>query len=83
VAGAPPASAPFDIVFLDPPYDARCWRSGRGAAWRRLAPDARVYVEQRAREGSAGVARDVEAHSRRAGWVRSVIIYFPFEIWAT
>ena len=45
-------SAPFDIVFVDPPYDLdllepvlRSLASGQF-----LGPDARVYVEHRARE---------------------------------
>ena len=45
--------APFDIVFLDPPYDAALL-SEAGAALVRaalLAPGARIYVEHRARDG--------------------------------
>src|SRR4051812_2402971 len=44
--------APFDIVFLDPPYDAGLWSEAAAALVRGalLAPDARVYVEHRARE---------------------------------
>jgi 16S rRNA (guanine966-N2)-methyltransferase len=44
---------PFDIVFLDPPYDAALWAEVATALVRgaRLAPDARVYIEHRAREG--------------------------------
>jgi 16S rRNA (guanine966-N2)-methyltransferase len=45
--------APFDIVFLDPPYDSALL-SGVAAALVRgalLAPDARIYVEHRARDG--------------------------------
>jgi len=44
--------APFDIVFLDPPYDAALWSEVASALVRgaRLAPDARVYIEHRARE---------------------------------
>lgn len=43
---------PFDIVFLDPPYDASLWSDVAAALVRGglLAPDARVYVEHRARE---------------------------------
>ena len=45
--------APFDIVFLDPPYDAALLSQVAGALTRGalLAPDARIYVEHRAREG--------------------------------
>jgi len=44
---------PFDIVFLDPPYDSALLSDvaaalARGAL---LAPDARIYVEHRARDG--------------------------------
>ena len=46
-------SAPFDIVFVDPPYDAALWSEAAAALVRGalLAPDARVYIEHRAREG--------------------------------
>jgi 16S rRNA (guanine966-N2)-methyltransferase len=47
----PPAQA-FDIVFLDPPFDAALWSRAAallaGNGW--LAADARVYLERRARE---------------------------------
>jgi 16S rRNA (guanine966-N2)-methyltransferase len=48
--GAPPAA--FDIVFMDPPYDAALLGEAAAAlaTHARLAPDARVYVERRARE---------------------------------
>ena len=44
---------PFDIVFLDPPYDAALWSKAAAALvrGRLLAPEARVYIEHRAREG--------------------------------
>ena len=43
---------PFDIVFLDPPYDAELLSATAHALAHsgRLAPDARVYLECRARE---------------------------------
>lgn len=46
-------STPYDIVFLDPPYDSALLSEAalalaRGAL---LAPDARIYVEHRARDG--------------------------------
>ncbi len=43
---------PYDIVFLDPPYDAGLLAAGAAALVEhgRLAPDARVYLELRARE---------------------------------
>jgi 16S rRNA (guanine966-N2)-methyltransferase len=48
---------PFDVVFLDPPYDASLLSAAARAltagTW--LAPDARVYVERRAREPLSGL----------------------------
>ena len=45
--------APYDIVFLDPPYDAALWSAAATALVRSglLSADARIYVEHRAREG--------------------------------
>jgi 16S rRNA (guanine966-N2)-methyltransferase len=44
--------APFDIVFLDPPYDSSLLAAAADGLARsgRLAPDARVYLERRARD---------------------------------
>jgi 16S rRNA (guanine966-N2)-methyltransferase len=42
--------APYDIVFLDPPFDANLLASAAGALVGKLAADARVYLERRARE---------------------------------
>lgn len=49
---APGADAPFDIVFLDPPYDAAVLGAAAASlvAQRRLASDARIYLERRARD---------------------------------
>jgi 16S rRNA (guanine966-N2)-methyltransferase len=46
------SAAPFDIVFLDPPYDAAVLATAAAGlvAHGQLAPDARVYVERRARD---------------------------------
>jgi 16S rRNA (guanine966-N2)-methyltransferase len=43
---------PFDIVFLDPPYDSAGLSAAAAALTThgRLAPDARIYVERRARD---------------------------------
>jgi len=43
---------PFDIVFVDPPYDSELLESSLSVLARPglLAPDARIYVEHRARE---------------------------------
>jgi 16S rRNA (guanine966-N2)-methyltransferase len=42
--------APFDIVFLDPPYDSDLLAAAAAALVGKLAPDARIYVERRARD---------------------------------
>jgi 16S rRNA (guanine966-N2)-methyltransferase len=49
---APQPQAPFDIVFLDPPYDASVLGAAAAglADHGRLAPDARIYLERRARD---------------------------------
>lgn len=46
------AGTPFDIVFVDPPYDLNLQESVLQSLANRqlLAPDARIYVEHRARE---------------------------------
>ena len=52
-SGAPsPAPPAFDIVFLDPPYDAELLGAAAAAlvTGGHLAADARVYLERRARE---------------------------------
>jgi 16S rRNA (guanine966-N2)-methyltransferase len=48
----PRVGAPFDIVFLDPPFDAAVLATAAEglAAHGWLAPDARIYVELRARD---------------------------------
>lgn len=45
-------ATPFDIVLLDPPYDAGLLEKAASALARPgwLAPDARIYVERRARD---------------------------------
>ena len=47
-----PGDLKFDVVFVDPPYDANLQAAVLAALATRgaLAPDARVYVEHRARE---------------------------------
>jgi len=42
----------FDLIFLDPPYDAQLLSAAAAAlaGSDRLAPDARVYLESRARD---------------------------------
>jgi 16S rRNA (guanine966-N2)-methyltransferase len=41
---------PFDIVFLDPPYDSNLLETAATALAGRLAADARLYLERRARD---------------------------------
>ena len=44
------AEPSFDIVFLDPPYDSDLLAAAAAALDGQLAPDARIYVERRARD---------------------------------
>ena len=44
------ALPPFDIVFLDPPYDSDLLEAAATALAGRLAADARLYLERRARD---------------------------------
>lgn len=46
------SNAPYDIVFLDPPYDADVLAAAAAGLVTHgcLAPDARIYVERRARD---------------------------------
>jgi 16S rRNA (guanine966-N2)-methyltransferase len=65
-------SAAFDIVFLDPPYDAALLGEAAAAlvSRRRLSPDARVYVERRAGDAMAAMpAAWRELRAGRAGEV--------------
>jgi 16S rRNA (guanine966-N2)-methyltransferase len=66
-----PAPAPFDIVFLDPPYDSALLSAAATAlAPSFLAPDARVYLERRANEPLAALPPSWnELRSGRAGEV--------------
>jgi 16S rRNA (guanine966-N2)-methyltransferase len=52
LAQPPGDAARFDVVFLDPPYDAQLLSAAAAAlaGSGRLAPDARVYLERRARD---------------------------------
>ena len=65
-------AAPFDIVFLDPPYDANLLSAAACGlvAGKLLAPDARVYVEHRAREPLSGLPGEWQSiRDGRAGEV--------------
>jgi 16S rRNA (guanine966-N2)-methyltransferase len=44
------ATSGYDIVFLDPPYDADLLAPASAALAGKLGPDARIYVERRVRE---------------------------------
>jgi 16S rRNA (guanine966-N2)-methyltransferase len=44
------AEPPFDIVFLDPPYDSNLLETAATALAGRFAADARLYLERRARD---------------------------------
>jgi 16S rRNA (guanine966-N2)-methyltransferase len=46
----PVSEPPFDIVFLDPPYDSDLLATAAATLGSRLAPDARIYLERRARD---------------------------------
>jgi 16S rRNA (guanine966-N2)-methyltransferase len=64
--------APFDIVFIDPPFDAALVSAAALAlvARGRLAPDARIYVEKRARDPSPALPEGWrEQRAGRAGEV--------------
>ncbi len=64
--------APFDIVFLDPPYDSDVLAHTAAAlsSGGHLAPDGRVYLERRAREPLAALPSAWrELRSGRAGEV--------------
>jgi 16S rRNA (guanine966-N2)-methyltransferase len=47
---APSNEPPFDIVFLDPPYASNLLEAAASALAGRLAVDARLYLERRARD---------------------------------
>lgn len=69
---SPAVGAPFDIVFLDPPFDAALLADAAQAlvAHGRLAPDARIYVERRARDPLPALPPAwTEQRSGRAGEV--------------
>jgi 16S rRNA (guanine966-N2)-methyltransferase len=66
------AGAPFDIVFLDPPYDAALLGAAAATIAERglLAPEARVYVERRATDPLAALPEGWrELRAGRAGEV--------------
>ena len=64
------STSTFDIVFLDPPYDSELLASASVALSARLAPDARVYLERRARDPMPALpANWKELRAGRAGEV--------------
>jgi 16S rRNA (guanine966-N2)-methyltransferase len=63
---------PFDVVFMDPPYDSALLAAAAAALVERrlLAPDARAYVEHRARDALPALPRGwTEIRAGRAGEV--------------
>jgi 16S rRNA (guanine966-N2)-methyltransferase len=63
-------SGPFDIVFMDPPYDANLLAGTAAAITGKLAVDARVYLERRARDALPSLpAGWKEIRAGRAGEV--------------
>ncbi|MFZ4584856.1 MAG: 16S rRNA (guanine(966)-N(2))-methyltransferase RsmD [Acidimicrobiia bacterium] len=70
VAAAPPAEAPFDLVFLDPPYDVasetveRVLHALAAPGW--LQPDAMVVVERSSRSREPVLPTGWEIH-----WLRT------------
>jgi 16S rRNA (guanine966-N2)-methyltransferase len=58
---------PFDLVFLDPPFDAALWQDSAGALAPWLAPQAWVYVEL---APSAGFTPPAGWHLHREGGTR-------------
>lgn len=71
LAGAPPSEAPFDLVFLDPPYDEPTenldWVLGLVGRSQWSAPGARIVVERAG--GSDGIAPPT---GWDATWTRAV-----------
>ena len=68
--GRPRAEPPFDIVFLDPPYDAGLLEAAATALAGHLAADARLYLERRARDPLPALpAAWKEVRAGRAGEV--------------
>jgi 16S rRNA (guanine966-N2)-methyltransferase len=68
----PDAGGSFDIVFLDPPYDAALLEPAAAALSRPgvLAPDARVYLEKRVKDPMAALPPSwKELRAGRAGEV--------------
>ena len=75
---------PFDIVFLDPPYDADLLAAAAAALAQRgrLAPDARIYLERRARDALPALPAKA-GRSLRAGRAGEVGYHLFVETRAT
>ena len=77
LAGSP---CPFDVVFLDPPYDddllAPAIARLAGSGW--LAPGARIYLETARRTGFPALPRGWEfLRDKTAGQVRYGLVSVP------
>ena len=66
----PPAPVPFDLVFLDPPFDAGAWTQALAALPPWLAPEAWLYLESPRDAVAAPDAGEWAEH--RAGETRDV-----------
>jgi 16S rRNA (guanine966-N2)-methyltransferase len=76
VALATPPAERFDVVFLDPPFDAGAWTRAAALldANRWLAPAAWVYVESRLNDSWDVPARWRIHRQREAGAVRGTLL---------
>lgn len=66
----PPSPQPFDLVFLDPPFEAGLWAQSLAALRPWLAPDAWLYLEAPRDAAAAPDAGEWTEH--RAGETRDV-----------
>ena len=77
---AQPAAEPFDIVFVDPPFDTQLQQATLAAlaagGW--LVPGARVYVEQPKGQPLPQTPPDWTLHRDKiAGEVRYLLYHLP------
>jgi 16S rRNA (guanine966-N2)-methyltransferase len=74
LASAAPGS--FDLIFLDPPFDASLWDKALAAAAPVLAPDGAIYLEASARwdQEKAGAQGLAVARHMKAGAVHAHLL---------